>query len=146
MKGVMNSSCENLLKQELEKLKADYQNLFDENPLAMFIADYNTSAFIAVNKAAVKTYGYSRKEFLNLTLENLSKHKSAIHRTSQSLSSISHFTKSGEVLYVEARKKEIVYKGIAAELITITDVTELVLSKEKEKSKEEARGYIYRYS
>lgn len=46
----------------------DYQRLFEESPAAMYIYDRDTYAFIAVNRAAERQYGYTREEFLQMTL------------------------------------------------------------------------------
>src|ERR1700735_4094664 len=41
---------------------------FDQSANPMWVFDLNTFAFSAVNDAAVQHYGYSRKEFLSMTL------------------------------------------------------------------------------
>ena len=41
-----------------------YRMLFERNPLPMWVYDVETLAFLAVNDAAVRHYGYSREEFL----------------------------------------------------------------------------------
>src|SRR5215203_353356 len=42
--------------------------LFDNHPIPMYIFDRETLAFLAVNDAALSQYGYTRAEFLALTL------------------------------------------------------------------------------
>ena len=44
------------------------RQLFDANPQPMWIFDVETLEFLAVNDAAVRHYGYSRAEFLDLTI------------------------------------------------------------------------------
>ena len=44
------------------------RELFENNPHPMWIFDIHTLAFLAVNDAAVEKYGYSKKEFLNMTI------------------------------------------------------------------------------
>ena len=46
----------------------DYSLLFDGNPLPMWAFDPETLAFLDVNEAAVRHYGYSREEFLSMTI------------------------------------------------------------------------------
>ena len=41
-----------------------YRLLFDSNPHPMWVFDVETLAFLAVNDAAVRLYGFSRDEFL----------------------------------------------------------------------------------
>src|SRR5690606_12065907 len=45
-----------------------YRYLFENNPQSMWIYDVDTLTFLEVNNAAVKHYGFSRKEFLSMTL------------------------------------------------------------------------------
>src|SRR5271166_7073035 len=44
------------------------QLMFSANPYAMWIYDSETLRFLEVNDAAVQTYGFSREEFLAMTL------------------------------------------------------------------------------
>ncbi|HOG03438.1 MAG TPA: PAS domain S-box protein, partial [Accumulibacter sp.] len=41
-----------------------YREMFAENPLPMWVFDHATLAFIEVNDAAIRHYGYTREEFL----------------------------------------------------------------------------------
>ncbi len=45
-----------------------FRLLFDNNPIPMWVFDMETLAFIAVNDAAIEQYGYSREQFLELTV------------------------------------------------------------------------------
>src|SRR5438105_2628914 len=45
--------------------------VFDANPHPMFVYDRETLAYLAVNDAAVRQYGYSREEFLRMTTREL---------------------------------------------------------------------------
>ena len=61
-------------KQASEALQASesrYRELFESNPLPMWVYDLETRAFLEVNAAAIKTYGYSREEFLGMTIKDL---------------------------------------------------------------------------
>ncbi len=48
-----------------------YQRFFKQNPLPMWIYDLETLAFLAVNEAAVEYYGYTRDEFLAMTIAEI---------------------------------------------------------------------------
>jgi PAS domain S-box-containing protein len=68
----------NARTRELEKsislIKASesqYRRLFESNPTPIFTYDSSTLAFIAVNEAAVLHYGYSKQEFLGMTLREI---------------------------------------------------------------------------
>lgn len=45
-----------------------YRSYFEDNPNPMWIIDFRTMAFNAVNQAAVSYYAYSREEFLRMNL------------------------------------------------------------------------------
>ena len=67
-----------LLLSQIAKLRSkqgsetgDYNRLFDELPIPMYIYDYLTFRFLAVNDAAIEQYGYSREEFLNLKVTDI---------------------------------------------------------------------------
>ncbi len=48
-----------------------YRLLFESNPLAMWMFDAETSRFLEVNQAAIRQYGYTREEFLEMTIDAL---------------------------------------------------------------------------
>jgi len=51
--------------------EATYQVLFEENPSPMWAFDRDTLAILAINEAAVRQYGYSREEFLTMTVDKI---------------------------------------------------------------------------
>ncbi|GEP95437.1 PAS domain-containing protein [Chitinophaga cymbidii] len=46
----------------------EYRQLFYGHPVPMWIYDWKTLRFLAVNEAAVQKYGYSEEEFLRMTI------------------------------------------------------------------------------
>src|SRR5919198_276454 len=48
-----------------------YRVLFEENPNPVWMCDAETLRILAVNQAAIRTYGYSSEDFLSLTLSDL---------------------------------------------------------------------------
>src|SRR5207248_1671265 len=48
-----------------------YRGLFESIPLPMWVYDFETLRFLAVNDAAVRQYGYSRDEFLAMTVADI---------------------------------------------------------------------------
>ena len=51
-------------ERRLLESEEEYRLLFDSNPHPMWVFDAETLAFLAVNDAAVRLYGFSRDEFL----------------------------------------------------------------------------------
>jgi CheY-like chemotaxis protein len=66
---------EQMLRERAEEAltasEASYRLLFDNNPRPMWVYDTKTLGFLAVNDAAVDKYGYSRKEFLKMTIKDI---------------------------------------------------------------------------
>lgn len=55
----------------LKESEAKYKYLFENNPMPMFLWDFETFKIIDCNNEALIKYGYSRNEFLNLTIKDL---------------------------------------------------------------------------
>lgn len=48
-----------------------YRQLYEANPLPMWVVDLSTQAFVSVNTAAIQIYGYSEPEFLSMTRSDI---------------------------------------------------------------------------
>ena len=55
----------------LRESEKKYMDLFMLNPYPMWIFDVDTLKFVTVNEAAINSYGYSREEFLSMTIEDI---------------------------------------------------------------------------
>src|SRR5215216_5785801 len=55
-------------ERELKQREASFRLLFEGNPIPMWVYDHASLRFIAVNDAAIEHYGYSRAQFLDMTL------------------------------------------------------------------------------
>lgn len=49
----------------------NYRSLFESHPQPMWLYDVHTLAFLRVNEAAITRYGYSRDEFLAMTIKDI---------------------------------------------------------------------------
>ena len=58
-------------ERAIEESERQYRLLFENNPQPMWVYDLETLAFLAVNEAAIQSYGYSREEFLAMTLRDI---------------------------------------------------------------------------
>jgi PAS domain S-box-containing protein len=58
-------------ERKLKESEERYRRLFDSNPHAMWVFDAETLAFLAVNDAAIRLYGFSRDEFLEMTIKDI---------------------------------------------------------------------------
>jgi PAS domain S-box-containing protein len=58
-------------EQELRDSEDRYRLLFEQNPHPMWVYDPETVAFLEVNDAAVRHYGYSHAEFLGMRITDI---------------------------------------------------------------------------
>jgi len=68
---VLDVTVATCIEDALRKSEAQYRLLFESNPQAMWVFDLATLKFLAVNNAAVRHYGYSRAEFLDMTIKDI---------------------------------------------------------------------------
>ena len=70
--GSMVASCAMGVTGPEPKHSAEsYKLLFDKSPQPMWVFDRASLAFLAVNEAAIEHYGYSREEFLSMTIKDI---------------------------------------------------------------------------
>jgi PAS domain S-box-containing protein len=53
------------------RAEESYRLLFENNPNPMFVWETATIRFLAVNASALDLFGYSREQFLGMTLEGM---------------------------------------------------------------------------
>jgi PAS domain-containing protein len=58
--------------------EASYSLLFVQNPTPMWLIDDETLAFLEVNDAAVRHYGYMREEFLRMALRTSARRRTSL--------------------------------------------------------------------
>ena len=58
-------------RQALKDSERRYRTLFESNPHPMWVYDVESLKFLTVNDAAVAHYGYSREEFLAMTIMDI---------------------------------------------------------------------------
>lgn len=133
----------NITDQKLAEIKIleneqQYRLLFNNNPLPMWIFDFESTKFLAVNNAALEHYGYTREEFLKLTLLDIRpentfrkfrKYRKEIilnnqKDTARNAGIWKHQKKNGEIIDVEITRTPVNFEGKNAVLVLAHDVTE----------------------
>ncbi len=118
----------------LRKPEIEYRLLlFERNPIPMWVFDRSNLRFLAVNKAAIRKYGYSEGEFLGMTiadirpeedipevLRHVAKHESGL----QEPENWKHRRKDGTIIEVEIVGHDLEVYGADAMLVAAHDVTE----------------------
>jgi PAS domain S-box-containing protein len=102
--------------------EARYRLLFEHNPQPMFVYDAAGFRLLAVNDAAVQHYGYTRDEFLTLTVTDLAPARDQGPGTRDR--GQKHRKKSGELFDVELDGHRVRFGDRPAVLLLVTDVTE----------------------
>jgi PAS domain S-box-containing protein len=119
----------------LEESERRYSDLFHLSPQPMWVYDDESLRFLYVNTAAINHYGYSKEEFLTMTIkdirpeEDVYKMEETIKYTKQHVVDYFHGTfrhkkKNGEIIYVDIQSNLMQYEGRNAKLILAIDVTE----------------------
>jgi len=86
--------------------------LFEQNPVPMWVMDVETDALLAVNDAALRTYGYTRDEFLGLKAGDIR------------LPGPVHVKKDCSRMVVDEDVRDLPFDGRAARLVVARDVTQ----------------------
>lgn len=111
----------------------EYRLVFDANPQPMWIYDTETLRFLDVNDAAVAAYGYSRPEFLEMTisdirrLEDVPPMKVSVNLPRSGVwrdGPWRHLRRDGSALWVEVTANSLRFRGRSARLILVADLTE----------------------
>src|SRR5690606_32243458 len=130
----LHAQLEMHLKEVAESEKK-YSTLFHFSPLPMWVYDLETYRYLDVNAAAISHYGYTREEFLSMTImdirpaEELPKVEAAVAFSRQhdelfSKGLFKHRKKNGEIIHAEVRRNIIKFHGRKAEVILAHDITE----------------------
>jgi diguanylate cyclase (GGDEF)-like protein/PAS domain S-box-containing protein len=118
---------------QMKRREESLRLMFAGNPLPMFVFDKETLGFLDVNDAAIVHYGWTREEFLAMTLYDIRPTEDAEKlrtiagsRDGSILNGMvwRHFKKSGEEIEVALYSRLLEYGGRAASLVAIVDVTQ----------------------
>jgi len=135
---------------ELRASEERYRLLFKNNPHPMWVYDLETLEFIAVNQAAIEHYGYTRDEFLNMTIADI-RPPQELSRLLENISQVDagidfagvweHQKKDGTIIEVEITSYTMIFDSRNAELVLAHDVTDrLQAEAELYKAKEAAEA------
>lgn len=110
-----------------------YRQLFECNPHPMWIFDFESLGFLAVNDAAVYHYGFTRDEFLSMTIKDIRPEEEVFRLMSDlrenhrghSIGGIwKHRRKDGTVFDVQIVSHEVIWSGRHAKLVLAMDISE----------------------
>lgn len=120
-------------EQALRNSEERYRYLFEANPQPMWLYDYETLVFLAVNDAMISMYGYSKEELLSMSVLDI-RPEAEIDRTIKWIKSSSatenhagiwtHVKKDGSLIHVDIVSHGCDFEGRKARLVLANNVTE----------------------
>ncbi|HLF69624.1 MAG TPA: PAS domain S-box protein, partial [Actinomycetota bacterium] len=127
------------VQRSLLETQANYKVLFANIPVPKWVYDEMTLRFLAVNDAAVETYGYSEAEFLSMSVrdllieEDLRRGLEELGRTIDrgalppegvvAENAVRHRVRSGAIIDIEVASSHLSFEGRPAIFCAISDVT-----------------------
>ncbi len=133
-------------EEQLRASEAQFRLLFEANPNPMWVFDEETLRFLAVNGTALRHYGYTRDEFLALSVADIRPpdDRAMVHAliasqtgsTENRIGEFRHQKKDGTLIDVEIAVSSIPFNGRPGRLVLANDIsqrreTELTLRRAK---------------
>lgn len=133
-----------LAEQAFMDSEQRYAALFDAAPVPMWVYDIATTQFLAVNNAAIQSYGYSAEEFLAMTIFGIrpeSEHRRMRQQLAEAVSkrreSWQHRRKDGSVFPVDIVSQPVQYAGRDARFVVALDMSTQI------KAEKEVQEHLY---
>ncbi len=120
-------------QRALRENEARYRVLFENSPLPKWLFDVETLRFLEVNDAAVRHYGYSREEFLQMSIKDirppgdvaaLVREVGKVAPGTRNFGVWKHKKKDATLIDVEVTGHTFPLEGRVARLIVAQDITE----------------------
>jgi PAS domain S-box-containing protein len=122
------------IEEQLQASELRYRLLFKANPHPMWLYDIDTLRFLEVNDAAVHYYGYSREEFLSLSIKDIRPEEDIQNLMGYLQQTVEHDgfneagvwrhrKKNGKVIEVEIISHTLEFNGHNAKMILATEIT-----------------------
>ncbi len=129
-----------------QKCAYSYAQLFESHPQAMWVYDIDSLQFLMVNDAAIARYGYSRSDFLNMTIRDI-RPQEDVPALLESIATgprgheesgvWRHQLKDGRIVFAEVSSHPFDFEGRSARLIMALDVTKRLVAEQKSREGEE---------
>lgn len=126
------------VQRQLYESEEKYRTLFDSSPLPKWVLDRHTLEFLDVNQAAINLYGYSREEFMKMTVRDLWANDE--DRIEQTIADnfhdffnvkVKHLTKNGEMIFMDVQTNPILFGGREARVTLAHNITEKLKAEQK---------------
>ncbi|MGK7391965.1 MAG: PAS domain S-box protein [Candidatus Cyclobacteriaceae bacterium M2_1C_046] len=122
------------VNHQIKESEEKYRALFNFSPQPMWVYDFFTLKFLNINQAAIEHYGYTREEFLNMTIKDIRPEQDIPYlekaleiqerQTSYNAGVFKHLKKNGEIIEVDIKSTLVDFQDRSARLVVATDVSE----------------------
>jgi PAS domain S-box-containing protein len=112
-------------------VKSEHLTELDCSAVPMWIFDARTLAFLAVNDVAVQNYGYSRNQFLAMTISDIRPTEGSASPLRENLPERKHNSnreiwrhqkRDGSVIEVGITSREVIFNHQRAEIVTAEEL------------------------
>lgn len=140
------------IERTLRESEQRYRALFEENPHPMWVWDLETLAFVDVNEAAIANYGYTREEFLGMTLRDIrapeeldrfDAHVRTVPEATYRAGIWRHRRKDGSDVLAEITSHPLVIGGRRVRLVLCEDVTERERTEAELRRRREIMSFLF---
>jgi PAS domain S-box-containing protein len=146
------------IETELKLSEQRYRHLFYDSPRPKWMFDADSYRFLEVNNATIEHYGFSKEEFLQMTIFDIRPQEEieSIRKIAKRLKTDKnfkhhgfsrHLKKNGDVITVEVNSHAIVIEGKMHIVVSAIDVTEKLMTEKRIttaiiNAQEEERSFI----
>lgn len=131
-----------MAEEALALSEEKYRLLFLNNPLPVWVFDSTTLRFLEVNASAIAHYGYSREEFLQMTIKDIRPDEDLdqlLHDRTQPYNSPEvayhgtwrHKKKNGKIIHVDITSRHIDFNGSIARFVLVNDISQKIEAENK---------------
>ena len=117
---------------EARRREVSFRLLFEDNPMPMWVIDRESLRFLAVNEATIAHYGYSREQFMSMTVPdlrpfddraNFAKFLRGLSDDQMAENIGQHVKANGTLIDIAVYSRSLIYAGHKARLTAIHDIT-----------------------
>ncbi len=119
-----------------------YRLVFHRHPHPLWVVDRETLRFLDVNDAAIRHYGYTREEFLAMTIEAIRAPAERLEGDLGSSGAWRHTKKDGTIIDVDVTSHDIELHGRPSRIISALDVTERTRAENALKARERQQAAV----
>jgi PAS domain S-box-containing protein len=149
-KSVVQSVAREKHLRKLRESEENYRNLFEFSPQPKWIYDIASLRFVSVNQAAINLYGYSRAEFMDMSILDIrppqdiplvKKALVELETKAYAKGFFRHLKKNGQLIDVQVESTEMDFEGRRSRLVLSVDITEKLIAERAVKWQETILGF-----